>query len=331
MIQKQNHLYPEQAPYETGFFDVGDGHQLYYARYGNPAGEPVVYLHGGPGAGCRFNEYRFFDMSHYNVLLFDQRGAGKSQPFASISHNDLNALIGDLEKLRERFSFVSWNVTGGSAGSLLGMFYAVRHPERVKRLLLRGIFFGDATGAYNLINAEGPLKKSRNQWFQEYYEHIPASERTDNGLIMAYYNRLMSANDTIAIEAARLFTRWDSSIVTKDPQLEALDMLNQNPRSCLPISRLFFHYTVNEYMKNNYKPYLLSEVSKLSMPIDIIHGRQDWICPVENAIELHEHCPATHLTIVENTGHGMVEPGLQQAFIRITDQWKTVKASSQPA
>ncbi len=132
----------------------------------------------------------------------------------------------------------------------------------------------------------------------------------------------MSANENEAIEAARLFTRWDTSIVTKDPQPDLLDKLNKDPKSCLPISRLFFHFTVNEYMKHDHKPFLLKRMKTLSMPIDIIHGRQDWICPVENAIELHERCPNTRLEIVENTGHGMVEPGLQKAFIAITDRWK---------
>jgi len=315
------HLYPEQAPYETGFFDAGDGHRLYYARYGTPAGEPVVYLHGGPGGGCRFNEYRFFDATHYNILLFDQRGSGKSTPFAGTANNNLRSLVSDLEKLRQKFGFDSWNVTGGSFGSTLGMFYAVTHPERVKRLLLRGIFFGDAESSHDLINADGLLKRSRNQWFQEYHDHIPPAERADN-LAMPYYNRLMSADESVAIEAARLFMRYDSSIATKDPQLDALEKINQDPRGMLPISRLFFHFSVSEFMKNDYKPFLLNGLSKLKMPIDIIHGRQDWICPVENAIELHEHCPAMRLTIVENTGHGMVEPGLQQAFIAVTDRWK---------
>jgi len=314
-------LSSERDAYETGFLDAGDGHQLYYARYGNPAGEPVVYLHGGPGAGCRYQEYRFFDTAHYNVLLFDQRGAPRSKPFAGTHNNNMPALVNDLEKLRKKFGFESWNVTGGSAGSTLGMLYAVTHPQRVKRLLLRGIFFGDALGAYNLINAEGPLKKVRNQWFEEYLDHIPPAERAD-GLTMPYYNRLTSADETIAIEAARLFTRWDTAIATKDPQPELLEKLNQDPRSCLPISRLFFHFTVNDYRVNDYKPLLLEGMRKLTMPIDIIHGRQDWICPVESAIELHAHCSQTRLTIVENTGHGMVEPGLQQAFIGITEGWK---------
>lgn len=317
-------LYPESKPYETGYFEVGSGHQLYYERHGNPQGEPVVYLHGGPGAGCRYNEYRFFDCAHYNVLLFDQRGAPRSKPFAGVEDNNVSALVGDLEKMRVKFGFDSWTVTGGSFGSTLGMFYAVMHPTRVKRLLLRGVFFGDGEGDRNLIDATGPLERSRNEWFIEYRDHIPAAERA-HGLALPYYNRLMSDDMTVVTEAARLFMRYDASIATKDPQLDVLEQIDQNPQASIPISRLFFHFSINEFMKNDYKPFLLHEIAKLKMPIEIIHGRQDWICPVESAIELHERCPNTQLTIVEGAGHGMVEPGLQQAFIKITDCWKALK------
>lgn len=321
MQQNTAPLYPEAKPYESGYFAAGEGHELYYERHGNPEGEPVVYLHGGPGAGCRYNEYRFFDPAHFNILLYDQRGAPRSKPFAGTNQNKMSALVGDLEKLRTKFGFESWNVAGGSFGSTLGMFYAVMHPPRVKRLLLRGIFMGDGEGTRNLIDAEGLLKRSRNQWFAEYRDHIPAAERI-NGLALPYYKRLTSDDERTAIEAARLFMRWDTSIATRDPQMEALEKINENPRVCLPISRLFFHFSVNEFMKNDYKSWLLREVAKLEMPIDIIHGRQDWICPVESAVGLNERCPNTRLEIVENTGHGMVEPGLQKAFMTIMERWK---------
>lgn len=314
-------LYPACAPYDTGRLDVGDGHKIYYARYGNPAGEPFIYLHGGPGGGCKYDEQRYFDTSHYNVILYDQRGAGRSTPYASTVNNNVPALVADLEKLREKFGYQSWNVTGGSFGSTLGMFYAAMHPERVKRLMLRGIFFGDPEGAHNLINADGLLTRCRNEWFWEYHNHIPEAERAD-GLTKPYYERLMSADENVAVEAARLFMRYDRAIATKDPQLDALEKINENPRAMLAISRLFFHFSVNEFMTNDYKTFLLREMAKLKMPVEILHGRQDWICPIENAIELHQHCPQARLEIIEDTGHGMVEPGLQKAFVGCTDRWK---------
>lgn len=320
MTQTAHSLYPVQEPFETGSIAVGDGHVLYYARYGNPGGEPFVYLHGGPGGGCKYDEYRYFDPAHYCVILYDQRGSGRSTPYASTVNNNVPALVRDLEKLREKFGYQDWNVTGGSFGSTLGMFYAVMHPERVRRLMLRGIFFGDADGAHNLINADGLLKRCRNEWFQAYHDHIPAAERM-GGLAIPYYNRLMSADENVAVEAARLFMRYDRAIATMHPQLDALEKINEKPRAMLAISRLFFHFSVNEFMKNDYKTFLLNGMKKLTMPVDILHGRQDWICPVENALELHKHCPQARLEIIENTGHGMVEPGLQQAFIRTTDSW----------
>ena len=326
MATKPVMLYPERAASETGFFDTGEGHQLYYARYGNPAGAPVIYLHGGPGAGCTYQEYRFFNPDHYNVLLFDQRGAGRSVPFAGTHNNDMQALVSDIEKLRRHFGVESWSVCGGSAGSTLGMLYAISHPARVRRLLLRGIFFGDGESARHLIDAEGALAKSRNKWFEDYFNHIPVQERA-GGLTMPYYKRLNSADENEAIEAARLFTVWDTSIATMHSRQDLLDNRNKNPKDCLPISKVFFHFTVNEYTKNDYKPFLLDGMKKLSVPVDIIHGRQDWICPVENAIELHGVCNNSRLEIVEETGHGMVEPGLQQAFIGITDRWTTEEIS----
>lgn len=313
-------LYPEHEAYETGLFDAGDGHQLHYARYGNPAGEPVVYLHGGPGAGCSYQEYRFFDPDYYNVLLFDQRGAGKSLPFAGTHHNDIPALVRDIESLRKHFGFERWHVTGGSAGSMLAMFYAASHPERVGRLLLRGIFFGDEEDAHDLIDGNGTVAKSRNRWFADYLNHIPPEERTA-GLAIPYSKRLNSSNENEAIEAARLFHLWDASIVTMLPQQHILDKINQNPKGSLPISKIFFHFVVNEYMKHDYKRFLLDAMQKWTGPVDIIHGRQDWICPVENAVELHRACPNSNLTIIDNCGHGMVEPGLQRAFIEVTDGW----------
>lgn len=314
--------YPEKDPFDTGYLAVGDGHALYYARYGNPEGEPFVYLHGGPGGGCKWDEYRYFDPAHYCVILYDQRGAGKSTPYAGTQNNTVPALVKDLEKLREHFGYTRWNVTGGSFGSTLGMFYAVMHPERVTRLMLRGIFFGDAEGAHNLINAQGLLKHGQETvWFQEYRDHIPAAERA-NGLAIPYYTRLTADDERTAIEAARLFMRYDRAIATKDPQLEALEKINENPRAMLAISRLFFHFSVNEFMKNNYKAFLLPKIAQLKMPIVIIHGRQDWICPVENAIELHEKCTNTELRIIDGAGHAMIEPGLQEAFITCTNAWK---------
>jgi proline iminopeptidase len=311
-------LYPEQSPYDTGHFDVGDGHQLHYARYGNPSGDPVVYLHGGPGGNYSF-EYRFFNPEHFNVLLFDQRGAGKSLPYAGVAQNNMAALVGDIEKLRRHFGVERWHVAGGSFGSTLGMFYALHHPERVRNLLLRGIFFGDSAGARYIIDDDGAGAVNRNKWFEDYINHIPPAERA-SGLTMPYYNRLHSADRARAVEAARLFHLWDASIATQYPSQALLDKINSNPEASLSLSKLFFHYAVHHFTPEN-KKFLLDGMAKLPHSIDIIHGRQDHITPVPNAILLHDTCKTSRLAIVDNCGHGMIEPGLQQAFMAVTERW----------
>ncbi len=311
-------LYPEQLSYASGHFDVGDGHKLHYARYGNPSGEPVVYLHGGPGGSCSY-EYRLFHPDYYNVLLFDQRGAGKSLPFAGVAHNNLAALVGDIEKLRRHCGVEKWHVAGGSFGSALGMFYALHHPERIRRLLLRGIFFADSDGARFIIDEDGSAAVNRNKWFEDYYNHIPAAERA-SGLTMPYYQRLVSADKVVAVEAARLFHLWDMSIATFQPRHDLLEKINRNPEASLCLSRLFFHYVVHHFTPEN-KKFLLEGMAKSSLPLDILHGRDDQITPVANAVLLHNTCKGSRLTIVDNCGHGLIEPPLQQAFRAVTDGW----------
>jgi len=229
------------------------------------------------------------------------------------------ALTRDLENLRRHFGFEKWNVAGGSFGSALGMFYALHHPEYIKRLLLRGIFFADADGARFIIDEDGSARTHRNKWFEDYYNHIPPQERA-HGLTMPYYRRLMSADKAEAVEAARLFNLWDFSIATLKPWPDFLEKINQKPEATLPLSRLFFYYVMHEF-KNSNKALLLEGMRKSSIPIDIVHGREDWITPVQNAIELHAACKTSRLTVVEQCGHSMHEPNLQKAVLQITDRW----------
>jgi proline iminopeptidase len=199
------------------------------------------------------------------------------------------------------------------------MFYALHHPERVKRLLLRGIFFGDAEGARYIIDEDGAAKNSRNKWFEDYCNHIPAQERK-GGLTIPYYRRLTSPHGVEAIEAARLFHLWDFSIATKEPWPQQLEKVNAAPEASLPLSKIFFHYVVHEF-KNAHKDLLLGGMKNIPIPVDIVHGRQDWITPVANALLLHETCKASRLAIIEDCGHSMLEPNLQKAFVAITDRW----------
>lgn len=310
-------IYPERLPYETGFLPVGDGHALYLEWHGNPDGVPVVYLHGGPGAGSSFQEYRWFNPDHYNVLLFDQRGAGKSTPYASVDANDANHLVADIERLRKNFGIDSWAVAGGSWGSSLAMLYAAQHPDRVERLLLRGIYFADCEGKENIIEEFGVARTRRNEWFENYralVAHVPSGA----SIMQAYYNLLMAPET--AVEAARRFDLWDTSIATAQTRQDLLDEIDKNPEASLGVSRIFFHFSVHEF-SDRLRQEILAGMKKFTGPVDIIHGREDYICPVKNAIALHQAVPHSRLHIVEGAGHSMLEPGIRDAFVSITDRW----------
>lgn len=307
-------------PDESGYINVGDGHSLYYERHGNSKGVPVVWLHGGPGGGCAFNEHKYFNLDHYNLLIFDQRGAGKSKPFASTSDNDIPALIGDMEKLREHFGYQSWRVAGGSWGSSLALLYALEHPERVERLLLRGVFFADRQGARHIIETDGTAKQFQDKsWFQEYRDLIPVEERRQ-GLTMPYHGLLTGDDHDLAVEAARRFLLWDTAICTVQPRQDLMDKVNADPEASLALSRIYFHFVVNQFDDANRKK-ILDGMSRLDIPVDIVHGQQDWICPVQNAHDLHRACRNSTLTVLENCGHSMAEPAMQQAFLGITGRW----------
>lgn len=312
-------VYPERPACDSGFLPVGDGHALYFERHGNPAGAPVIYLHGGPGGGCSFQEYRWFNPDYYNVILFDQRGAGKSTPHAGIQANSVSHLVEDIERLRAHFGVERWAVAGGSWGSALAMLYAARHPQNVERLLLRGIYFADRGGEDNIIEEFGVARAHRNQWFDEYralVPHIPPGAP----ITQAYYELLMSPDKAVAVEAARRFDLWDTSIATAQPRPELIAEISKNPEESLPLSRFFFHFSVHEF-RDALRNEILEGMKKFPGPVDIIHGRLDYICPVENAIILHEAVPHSRLQIVEDAGHSMREPGIRDAFISVTDRW----------
>ncbi len=311
--------YPEAPAYETGTLDVGDGHQLYYERHGHPRGKPVIYLHGGPGGGCSFNEYRWFHPDHFDVLIFDQRGSGKSTPYAGTQGNSIAALVADIEKLRQHLFIDKWNICGGSWGSALAMSYAAAHPERVERMLLRGIFFADRKGAQHIITASHLKDDKKTEFYRDYVDFIPPEERKRDGLLKAYYNRVMSPDQALAVEAARRFYIWDTAIATKHLRQDWIDEANKDPESTLALSRLFFHFASHEF-KDSHKKHLLEAMADLDIPVDIIHGADDKICPVENARELHKICQNSTLA-TPPCGHSQREPELLEAFLDITDRW----------
>lgn len=307
-------LYPKRKNHAAGFFRTKDGHKLYYERYGNPeASEKVVYLHGGPGAGCAFDEYRYFDPKHYDVLIFDQRWSGKSRPIAGEGHNSIKAAIADLEGLRKHFGFKKWHIAGGSWGSALALLYTVRHPQKVKSLLLRGVFFGDKKGARYIIEKDGAAAKSKGPWFEEYWRFVGKK------FLLHPYYQMLTQGGKKAQEAARLFIRWDTAIATAKPDKALIEAVDRDPFRNMALSRTFFHFSVHEF-KDKHKSEILKSIKNLDIPIHIVHGSHDHICPVKNAVLLNKYCRDGHLQVIKNGGHTMRDPAIQRAFIKAADK-----------
>src|SRR5947209_5608855 len=231
-------LYPEIEPYKTGMLDVGDGHSLYWELCGNPEGKPVVFLHGGPGAGISENHRRQFNPEKYNILLFDQRGCGKSTPYASLENNTTWDLVGDIEKLREMVGAHKWQVFGGSWGSTLSLAYSQTHPERVTEIILRGIFLFDQAEIDWMYREGGASQMFPDKW-DEFVAAIPPDERGD--LVEAYYKKLTGDDSDEQLRAAKAWSKWEADIVTLLPNQQNVEEFTE-PDKAIAIARIENHY-----------------------------------------------------------------------------------------
>ena len=306
-------LYPAFEANQSGYLKVSNGHELYYEESGNPDGKPAVFLHGGPGGGCMEKMRRFFNPEVYRVVLFDQRGCGKSRPHASLENNTTWDLVNDIEVLRAALQIDRWQVFGGSWGSTLALAYSQTHPERVTELVLRGIFM---------------LRKKEIQWFyqkgaselfpdiwQHYLEPIPQSERDD--LLGAYYKRLTSNDPDIRLQAAKAWSKWESStsfLIPNEKMAAAFDADDL----ALSLARIECHYFVNGgFMEDNQ---LINNVDKIrNIPSVIVQGRYDVVCPSISAWELAQAWPEADLRIVPDAGHSAFEPGIIHELVTATD------------
>jgi proline iminopeptidase len=312
-------LYPPIEPYDRGMLPVSDLHTLYYEQAGNPEGQPVVFLHGGPGGGL-VPEYRqFFDPAAYRVVLFDQRGAGRSTPHASLEENTTWHLVEDIEKLRAHLGVERWHVFGGSWGSTLALAYAEMHPARVRSLALRGIFLCRPQ-EIRWFYQEGASWIFPDVW-EEYERVIPAEERGD--FVSAYYRRLTSEDEQTRLAAARAWSVWEGSTskLFFDPELiERFD----EPEFALAFARIECHY----FMNNAFFPtdnYLIEQVGKIRhIPATIVQGRYDVVCPAHSAWELHRAWPEAELRIVPDAGHSATEPGIVSALVEATERFKNM-------
>jgi proline iminopeptidase len=313
-------LYPPIEPYDQGMLAVSPVHNIYYEQCGNPQGQPVVFLHGGPGGGI-VPEYRqFFDPTAYRVVLFDQRGSGKSTPHASLEDNTTWHLVADIERLREHLGIDKWQVFGGSWGSTLSLAYAQTHPERVRQLVLRGIFLCRPK-EIRWFYQEGANAIFADVW-EEYLKVIPENERGD--MVSAYYRRLTSEDSEVKLEAARAWSIWEGSTSKLFFDYNMIEKF-ADPEFALALARIECHYFMNNafFETDNY---LIEQVGAIRhIPAVIVQGRYDVVCPMMSAWELHRAWPESELQIIPDAGHSATEPGIISALVDATDRFRDAK------
>ena len=309
-------LYFPVEPNETGWLDVGDGHEIYYEESGNPDGKPVVFLHGGPGGGCTPRMRQFFDARRYRIVLFDQRGSGKSRPHAGLDANTTWDLVRDIERIRERFAIDRWQVFGGSWGSTLALAYAQTHPERVTELVLRGIFMLRKKEIDWFYEQGGASEMFPDLW-QHFLEPIPEKERGD--LLHAYHRRLTGDDPEARLRAAKAWSMWEGSTSMLIPSEQIAKVFGEDDMA-LAMARIECHYFVNDgFLRHNQ---LLEDVGRIRhIPAVIVQGRYDVICPAVSAWELSQAWPEAELHMVPDAGHAAFEPGNVHALVTATDRF----------
>lgn len=309
-------LFPPIEPYKTGHLDVGDGHNLYWELCGNPDGKPVVFLHGGPGAGISPDHRRQFNPEKYNILLFDQRGCGRSTPHASLEANTTWHLVEDIEKLRQMLGHDKWMVFGGSWGSTLSLSYAVTHPERVTELVLRGIFLFDMYELDWMYRKGGASQLYPDKW-EEFLAPIPEDEH-DN-LVEAYRKRLTGSDREEQLRCAKAWSKWEAQIVTLLPNAEVVEEFTGDDKA-IAIARIENHYMANGGWLDEGQ--LLRDAAKLKgIPAVIVQGRHDCCTPPAAAWALHRRWPEAELEIIPDGGHLFNEPGVLDGLIRATERF----------
>ena len=313
-------FYPEIAPYRSGRLRVSNLHELHFEEAGNPAGKPVVVLHGGPGGGITPFLRRLHDPAHYRIVLFDQRGCGQSSPHAELRENTTWDLVADMEKLRAHLGIERWQVVGGSWGSTLALAYAETHPERVTELIVRGIF-AIRRAEISWFYQEGASFLFPAEW-QAYLAPIPEAERGD--LVAAYHRRLTGADAKAQIACARAWSMWEAGTLSLLPNPERVAEFGQE-RFALAFARIECHYFANGgFFREDGQ--LIKEAYKLAgIPGVIIQGRYDVVTPMETAWLLHKAWPGAQFVIVHDAGHATTEPGIAHAMVEATDRFRHAK------
>lgn len=313
--------YPETEPFNTGRLKVSDLHEIYYEQVGRKDGTPVLFVHGGPGGGIEPSHRRYFDPDHYRVILFDQRGCGRSTPYAELRENTTWDLVSDIEKLRQHLGIQKWLVFGGSWGSTLSLLYAETHPDRVAALVLRGIFLCRKQ-EIQWFYQEGASRIFPDVW-EDYKNTIPEAERSD--FVSAYYKRLTSSDRQTRLQAARAWSTWEGATSRLIPDLEMIRHSGAD-EFAEAFARIECHYFINGiWMKSDNQ--IIEDIHRIRhIPCEIIHGRYDVVCPVENAWDLHKAWPESTLHIVPDAGHSAREGGVLNKLVGAMERFKNVSA-----
>jgi proline iminopeptidase len=311
--------YPDIQPYWSGRLKVSDRHEIFYEEVGNPKGSPVCFVHGGPGGGIEPSHRRYFDPAHYRVILFDQRGCGQSTPYADLKENTTWDLVSDMEKLRNHLGISKWIVFGGSWGSTLSLLYAQTHPDRVCGLVLRGIFLCRKQ-EIRWFYQEGTSRIFPDMW-EPYRDAIPAEERGD--FVTAYYKRLTSPDRDVRMAAARAWSTWEGAVSKLIPDPKMIQDCGED-QFAEAFARIECHYFINGiWLRNDNQ--ILEDVHRIRhIPCEIVHGRYDVVCPVENAWDLHRAWPESQLHIIADAGHSAKEPGILAKLVEVTERFKSL-------
>jgi len=310
-------LYPEIEPYENGWLRVDDLHTLYWEQSGNPNGVPAIFLHGGPGSGATPAHRRFFDSDHYRVVVFDQRGAGRSTPLGELKDNTTDHLVADVDALRAHLGIERWLVFGGSWGSSLALAYAETHPERCVALVLRGIFLCRQQEVEWFLTG---MRRIFPEAWRRFVDYLPDGERGD--LLAAYYRRLTDPDPAIHMPAARVWSQYEGACSTLRPNPDTVAAF-ADPKVALGLARIEAHYFANDMFMPEGQ--LLLNAHRLGgIPGTIVQGRYDVVCPIESADALSRAWPDADYVIVPDAGHSAMEPGIRTALIDATNRFRAL-------
>ena len=306
-------LYPEIKPYARHKLSVDSVHTLYVEECGNPSGIPILFVHGGPGAGASKTDRRYFDPEKYRIIIFDQRGSGRSTPHAELENNTTSQLIEDIEKIREHLSVEKWVLFGGSWGSTLSLLYAQAYPDTILALILRGIFL---------------CRKADIHWFYQHGAHHvfpdywgdfikPIEESRRDNILAAYYEKLTGENELAKMAAAKAWSLWEGRCATLRPSVEVVNAFSE-AHLAVSLARIEAHYFINDsFIEENQ---IIKNADALEkIPGIIVHGRYDMVCPLDNAFTLHQVWPNAELQIIRDAGHSSREPGIVDALVRATN------------